>query len=105
LVYLFSCSTSGRKALKAFLFYKQYPKELRTHNLITLLNLCEKYEKEFNELSRSCKILDGYYTPTRYPDALPGMTPSGVFRKNEAKEAVELAEEIVEFVKERVKLK
>jgi len=101
----FHAQQAAEKALKAFLFYKQYPKELRTHNLIALLNLCEKYDKEFNKLSRSCKILNGYYTPTRYPDALPGMTFSGVFKKNEAKEAVELSEEIVKFVKEKIHIK
>ena len=42
---------------------------------------------------------------TRYPDALPGMTFSGVFKKNEAKEAVELSEEIVKFVKEKIHIK
>jgi len=100
----FHAQQAAEKSLKAFLFYKQYPKELRTHNLIALLNLCEKYDKEFKKLSRSCKILNGYYTPTRYPDALPGMTPLGVFKRNEAKEAIGLSEEIVEFVKEKIKL-
>ena len=41
----------------------------------------------------------------RYPDALPGMTFAGIFKKNEAKEAIELSKEIVEFVKGKIKLK
>jgi len=73
--------------------------------LIALLSLCEKYDKKFNGVSKNCKILNGYYTPTRYPDALPGMTPLGVFKRNEAKETIELSEEIVKFVKGRIKIK
>ncbi len=47
-------------------------------------------------------ILDQYYVPTRYPDALPGMSPSGAYRETEAKEALEYAEKIVALVTRKI---
>jgi len=40
----------------------------------------------------------------RYPDALPGTLSKGLPNKDEAKKSLELANEIVEFVKIRLGL-
>ena len=43
-----------------------------------------------------------YYIPTRYPDGIPEGIPSNVFLDEDAKHAIELAEEIADFIKTRV---
>ena len=68
-----------------------------------LLLRCKKIDPLFDGLRESITILDQYYVPTRYPDALAGMTASGVYHEEEAREAVEYAEKVLEFVMERVK--
>ncbi len=49
-------------------------------------------------------ILDGYYVPTRYPNALPDSIPAKIYTKNAAKSATKLAQNIVSFVKRKVQL-
>ena len=46
--------------------------------------------------------LDKYYNLTRYPNYLPGGIPADVFDDLEAERALELAEEVLHFVKERL---
>lgn len=99
----FHSQQAAEKALKSFLIFKKYSKPIRTHNLVILLECCKNYDKKFNFISESCEILNAYYIPTRYPDALPGMSLTGRFRPTEAKEAVETAQEIVRFVKNKIK--
>lgn len=43
-------------------------------------------------------LLDDYYIPTRYPDALPGALPDGLPDKSEAREAVALPFALLELV-------
>ncbi len=46
------------------------------------------------------KKLDKYYIPTRYPDVFPDSTPSELFSKEEAEEAIEGAELVIKEVEE-----
>ena len=46
--------------------------------------------------------LDDYYIPTRYPDALPGALPDGLPGRDEAKEAVSLAERALAEARRRI---
>lgn len=39
-------------------------------------------------------LLDRFYIPTRYPDALPGSIPEGLPSGAEAREAVDTAEQL-----------
>jgi HEPN domain-containing protein len=59
------------KALKAFLLAmgRGYP---RLHKVIELANLCVELEKDLIPLKNDLKLLDEFYIPTRYPDAVPG---------------------------------
>lgn len=43
-----------------------------------------------------------YYVSTRYPNALPDSIPARIFDRATAERAVDLAREIVTFVKDRV---
>ena len=71
---------------------------LKTHDLVLLLKECAKYEKDFQNWRGVCEKLAEYYAPTRYPEvlALPEYT------KETAKEALKLAEEMLEFVKKKL---
>ncbi len=81
------------KTLKGFLLARngRYP---RSHNLIELLDLCLPLDDQFSLFRSDFQIIDQYYMPTRYPDSIPGSLPSGVPDQKEAKEAMEIAEQI-----------
>lgn len=84
------------KYLKGFLvFYKkEFPK---IHDLPYFVKECAKIDKEFNEYLDFCKKITDYYIYLRYPVTLPPR------RREEAKEAIEIAEEIGKLVKIKIK--
>ena len=87
----------AEKALKAFLSKSgTIPK---THILTDLINLCAKKDSSFESFRKSCLILGRFYVPTRYPDAIPGSLPEGLPNREDASEALQIAEEILNFVK------
>ena len=42
--------------------------------------------------------LDAYYVPTRYPDALPGMLPTGLPTESDAREAFNIAQQVLKTI-------
>ena len=60
------------------------------------------FEMLFDVLKPRAIFLDKYYNLTRYPNYLPGGTPGDVFDDLEAERAIELAQEVVRFVEERI---
>ena len=56
----------------------------------------------FHPLLPPALALDKVYIPTRYPDALPGLTPKEAHTEEEAKKALEDAQAIVEAVEVRL---
>ena len=44
------------------------------------------------ELNDALLLLDRFYIPTRYPDALPGMLPEGMPGRRDAEESFGLAQ-------------
>ena len=50
------------------------------------------------ELNEALGLLDRFYIPTRYPDALPGMLPDGFPGQRDAQEALDLAKQTLEQV-------
>lgn len=83
------------KYLKGFLvFYKKdFPK---IHDLPYFVKQCAKIDKEFNAYIDFCKKITDYYLYLRYPVTLPPRT------KEEAKEAIEIAEKICQLVKIKI---
>lgn len=100
----FHSQQAVEKALKAFLYFHKVDEELRGHHLETLLNRCEEIDAAYGELRELIAILDQYYVPTRYPDALAGMTASGIYHEEEAQEAATYAERILKFIEQRMKV-
>jgi len=44
--------------------------------------------------------LDDFYIPTRYPDAIPGAMPEGLPNAEDAREALEVAEETFKYAED-----
>lgn len=88
----FQCQQAVEKYLKGFLIYyrKVFPK---IHDLTELTKLCAKIDKEFLQFLPKTDILSQYYLTSRYPLEY---REAG---KKEAKEAMEIAEEIINFIK------
>jgi len=89
------------KSLKAYLLAKSnaYP---RAHKLVELLSGCEPFNSDFSQFLSDCLVIDQYYIPTRYPDGIPGGTPTGMPSTAEAAEAIAAAEKILLFVMQQL---
>jgi len=98
----FHSQQGAEKMLKGFLKSKKQniPK---IHFLEELIELCTNIDHQFKSLKSRCSILDRYYIPTRYPDALPGMLPEGLPQKEDAEEALETLRKIMDFVEKKLK--
>lgn len=57
----------------------------------------------FEDLKKDILLLDRFYIPTRYPDALPGMLPEGLPSREDAEEAIKIARIVIERATEEIK--
>jgi HEPN domain-containing protein len=96
----FMAQQASEKAFKSYCYLKG-ERAVLGHALLELLRKCAKYDKSFNALEKEAKKLDKYYIISRYPNGLPGLIPSEYFDRDEAKEAIRLAEKIIKLVEER----
>jgi len=94
----FLSQQSAEKALKAYL-YLNGEWQAWGHATITLLELCLEYNPAFSKFRKSCRLLDRYYIPTRYPNGLPGGIPKENFTEEDADEGIKASEEIVKAIK------
>ncbi len=86
------------KMLKAFLLYKKgnYP---FSHIISELLGECLKLDRDFQYLLRlKIQKVEIYYTASRYPPLLK-------VSEEEAKEAIEIAEKVRDFVLKKLGLR
>ena len=83
------------KVLKAWLAEKgkRIP---RTHSMADLLTLIPA--DVVADMAEEILLLDRFYIPTRYPDALPGSLEDGLPDKDEAQEALALATRVLENI-------
>jgi HEPN domain-containing protein len=98
----FKGQQAGEKALKAYL-YAQGKRAVLGHALLELGRACAQVDAGFDELQPAYRLLDRYYITARYPNGLPAGTPAEYFAKEEAQEALALAEQIVAFVESRIR--
>ena len=100
----FHAEQTGPLALKAFL-YGQGERFVTLHSVKQLIERCAGYDAAFRQVIDAGKVLDQYYIPTRYPDAIgfPGL-PYETYTKSQADEAVQLASSIVHLVREKLRL-
>ena len=97
----FMVQQAGEKSVKGYL-YARGSEDVWGNSLADLCEDAKYFEMLFDVLKSRAIFLDKYYELTRYPDFLPGGIPSEAFDELEAERAIELAEEVVQFVKERM---
>ena len=91
----------GEKALKAFL-YAHGEEIVLGHSVERLCSAAAGFDKVFAEKVKIWSILDGYYVGTRYPNGLPDGIPANVYTSRAAVEACDIAEEVVDFVSQKI---
>ena len=91
----------GEKALKAFLYAKGEELVIG-HSVERLCTSAAELDKEFAEKVKIWSILDGFYVTTRYPNSLPDSIPARVYTSQAATQAVNIAEDIVNFVTQKI---
>ncbi len=91
----FASHQSAEKALKALHYY--FKQEAWGHSLSRLLkDLPIEIPEELLDLAR---VLDLYYIPTRYPNGFPEGAPFEHFTERQAREAIDYASKVLEFVR------
>ena len=91
----FHAQQAAEKALKAVLVFRSVP-FLRTHNIRTLLDLLPE-DLNLPEEAKEAPILTDYAVLTRYPVGLEPVT------EEEYREAVRIAEAVVQWAEKMVK--
>jgi len=95
----FMCQGSAEKYLKAFLLWKGWELK-KTHDLSEILDFCCGYDDSFEHLFPQSELLNEYITEGRYPGDLPFESIGA----DDAKEAIEAAEKIEEYVLKNINL-
>ena len=85
----YHCQQSSEKYLKGFLFLHNIEPP-KTHNLIELLEICEKQKNDFSVLLPQLNVLTDYAVLPRYPNEL-GITDKDM------KVAIKYAKTVQEF--------
>lgn len=91
----FHAQQCAEKAIKGLLVL-QGKKPPRTHLIGDLLSLLET--NPFQTSTLEIQLLDRFYIPTRYPDALPGELPEGLPGREDAEEALATARQILDTI-------
>lgn len=99
----FMSEQSAQLALKAYIIYRT-GRYTTFHSIEKLAEECLKYSKNFEKIVDYGRILDRYYIPTRYPDALaPPAIPAETYTEKDAKGALNFTKEIVKIVSRRIR--
>jgi len=92
------CHDSAEKYLKAYVVYQGIQPE-KIHDLVTLYKQCVEIsgnDSELSGLEESCRILNRYYVPLKYPSHYPAVD------REKAKEALEAAKEICKMMENKI---
>jgi len=91
----FMAEQAAQMALKAFIIYHKN-RFIWEHSIQELARICTEYDSNFGKFVEFGKILDRYYIPTRYPNALASpAVPYKIYTEKDAKEALNFAKEII----------
>lgn len=93
------CQQAVEKHIKAVIIAKkgEITKEDKTHNLNILAGKCKDLV-DLSSFEKKLRILTEAYIPTRYPDE----AHLKAFSKKEAKQSIEIAEEIIDSINEKL---
>lgn len=99
----FMAEQASQKALKAFLI-AQGQRSVPIHSVAQLAERCAGLDSDFKKHIASGRILDQYYIPTRYPDALaPPAVPFESYTAEQAQRAVKAAQAIYAIAARKLK--
>jgi HEPN domain-containing protein len=96
-VVCFQSQQAAEKAVKSFL-YGAGERMVLGHSVAELVRRAEEHEPSFSDLRTSASALDRFYIPTRYPNGLPGGIPAESFAEQDARQAIDMAQAVLEFV-------
>ena len=91
----FTCQQAAEKALKALCERFRTPQT--GHNLNLLVQAVAEHVAVPDSVRRGCARLNRYYVPTRYPNAFDRGVPAEQFFEDDARLALDDAEEVVRF--------
>jgi HEPN domain-containing protein len=91
----FHSQQGAEKAIKGLLLH-QARVVPRTHRLGDLLPLLSP--NPFVDIHLDVQLLDRFYIPTRYPDALPGTLSEGLPTRQDAEEALAVARQVLQAI-------
>ena len=96
----FTAQQAAEKAVKAL--YQKANSHFHGHSLLQMLKgLSEKTEVS-EELYHSARVLDRYYTETRYPNGFPEGSPAEYFDEKIAEEALHASRKIIRFCEDNL---
>lgn len=93
----------AEKALKAYLFLQE-EEPPPAPSIARLCSAAAQFDPSFQTLRSEVKKLTPYYVDARYPNALEEI-PALYFEARDAEEAIQLAEQTLRFVRERLLLR
>jgi HEPN domain-containing protein len=98
----FNAEQTAILTFKAFLFSRGR-RFVYIHSISELASECAKEDTDFARFQEEGKVLDGYYIPTRYPDALPEpAVPYESFTQEQAHDALVISGEMVELIRVKI---
>lgn len=98
----FMAEQASQKALKAFLL-AEGERSVPIHSVAQLAESCSQIDPDFKEHVAPGRLLDQFYIPTRYPDALPPpAVPFESYTRDQGEKALAAAQAIVSLVAERL---
>ncbi|MHA1436849.1 MAG: HEPN domain-containing protein [Promethearchaeota archaeon] len=106
----FQSQQSAEKALKALLLFLNIDSWgyglvhlMKEYKRILDEEKAELNEDKFKELIEKCQELDRHYIQPRYPNGFASGYPAEYYNQKTAKESIEYAKSIFQFVKEKIK--
>lgn len=93
----FMCQQAVEKVLKA-LYLKKYNELRKIHDLVYFAKELQLSE----DLIQKCEILTKAYVETRYPDFGSGIIPAKKFSKEDAKNFLKIALEVLKCIRKMI---
>jgi len=97
----FSAQQAAEKSVKAL--FQALRAEAIGHSVSMLLKRLPKNYAPNEELVNRAKILDRHYISTRYPNFHPEGAPLDYYTKQDALEAIKIAEDIIQFCEGKIR--
>ncbi|MEW6638553.1 MAG: HEPN domain-containing protein [Actinomycetota bacterium] len=89
----FAAQQAAEAALKAL--HMRHGQVAWGHSVLDLISALPEEARPGRSLEEKARTLDKYYIPTRYPDAHPAGSAARHYTEDEARQAVEMAREVI----------